>query len=187
MIPQRSIVSRTIPQRSVASRTIPQRSVASRTIPQRSIVSRMVKNGCCLSDSYNWGNIIDNTLTFNKKAKAYNLPNLNSGVVYEFYPGDKINIYSYVNSAGRTWLMFYLNVVDYQNFNASYIPLSGNPASSTNVPADSIQNTFDTTGIMTQEQIDAQNQPLIDKIFSNIKTIALIGGSIYLISKVLKK
>lgn len=172
---------RTLPQRSIVSRLLPQRSVASRNIKPA------IKKACCLSDSYDWGDLIDKELTFKKRVKAYNLPSENSEVVAIFQPGDTIQIYSFVNTAGRTWLMFYLNPFDFDNFNASYIPTIGAPASGSAVNTGNINEIFEDPGILTNQEKDLQNEDLIDKIGRNIKNILLIGSAAYVIAQLIKK
>lgn len=165
------------------------RSLVSRQLGLRSLVSRnmeVVPECSCLgeNDSYNWSDLFGKEFSIRVPVNVYDLPDPNSNVVTSLSPGDSILIHSFVNRNGKTWIMFHLNQVDYDNFNGSYIPLSGNPANINQIEVETIGSVFDPKAddptLQTTQEIQAGNADFFDKAQTLLSSV-LLWGSVFVI------
>lgn len=178
-----------------------QRSIVSRM--QRSVASRMARNitsrsgsvsGSCgcknmlseLSNGYDWADIFDQTLTIQRPTKVYQLPDLNSELVRILSPGDQIQIYSYVNAGGITWLQFYSPPLMFPD----WIPLSGTPASVNSIPTATLDSIFnpkqDIPNLLTTEEKEDLNSSWFDNAGGLVKNALLGIGGLLLLNKILR-
>jgi hypothetical protein len=145
-----------------------------------------------LSDSgdvFEWEDLFDQILNISRSGvQAYNLPTLSSSVVRTFSIGDPVWIFSYLYVQGKVWIQFYNSIADYENFNASWIPLNGNPGTDLIVPVSTIASVFNVSDIKTQGQEDAEeaaaNETTWDKAGNLLTTAAWIIGGSYVLGSV---
>jgi len=109
-------------------------------------------------------------------------------MIGQLYPGDKIQVWSYVNRLGRTWNMFYLTQSDYNNFNASYLPLQGPPAGSGTIPTGTVGSVFDPKSddpsILTVQE--KENPDIWKNLTKLVSNVALVGGGLLVMRQLFK-
>lgn len=119
---------------------------------------------------YYFSDLVDRNLYVNRDAvKAYDLPTVSSPLVFIFSYGDPVPVYSFIKTGGRLWVQ----IKDYTHGGYAYIPLDGEPGSSTDlVPVATLNSALVVYGVPTAEQ-QQQNQqqddsspfqPLIDAV-----------------------
>lgn len=134
--------------------------------------------------SYYLSDLFKTTFTFTNNVYAYDLPNFNSQKVAILKKGDSIQIYSYLNIDGRTWLMFHMNQVDYDNFNASYIATSGTPTNGNTIEASTLNSVGVIPTVQTVEQQIEKDATIFDQIGKVVTTILIGGAGLIALSKI---
>lgn len=144
--------------------------------------------GCnlsALSDSYEWADLFDQSLTIYKPTSVYQLPDFNSGIVRVLLPGDQIQIYSYLNVNGVTWLQYYTPPLQYPD----WIPLNGTPGGVNTIPVQTINTIFnpqqDIPNLLTTEEKEQQNADTWDKAGDLLKNVLIGAGALILVNKLL--
>lgn len=135
--------------------------------------------------TYDWSDLLDRNHTITKYVNVHTLPSVSSEIVGALFPGDVINLYSFINAEGFTFLMVYIDQWDIDNNNPSFIALDGTPANEKNIEVatirDAINPALEHGTLTTQEKEELKNSDIFSQITKTATTILFGLAVVYIV------